>query len=147
MDIQGKVAIITGGASGIGAGLAQRFAAEGARGIVVADLHAEAAEGVAQAINADGTRRAMAQRCDVSVEADIQALVAATRARFGQVDIYVSNAGIGGGLGGFEVEDAVWDRMWQIHGMAHVWAARAVVPEMVARGEGTSSSPRRPPAC
>jgi NAD(P)-dependent dehydrogenase (short-subunit alcohol dehydrogenase family) len=136
MDIQGKVAIITGGASGIGAGLAQRFAAEGARGIVVADLHAAAAEGVAQAINADGAQRAMAQRCDVSVEADIQALVAATRARFGQVDIYVSNAGIGGGLGGFEVEDAVWDRMWQIHGMAHVWAARAVVPEMVARGEG-----------
>jgi NAD(P)-dependent dehydrogenase (short-subunit alcohol dehydrogenase family) len=78
----------------------------------------------------------MAQRCDVSVEADIQALVAATRARFGQVDIYISNAGIGGGLGGFEVDDAVWDRMWQIHGMAHVWAARAVVPEMVARGEG-----------
>jgi NAD(P)-dependent dehydrogenase (short-subunit alcohol dehydrogenase family) len=136
MDIQGKVAIITGGASGIGAGLAQRFAAEGARGIVVADLHLAPAEAVAQALNADGGQRAMAQRCDVSIEADIQALVAATRARFGQVDIYISNAGIGGGLGGFEVDDAVWDRMWQVHGMAHVWAARAVVPEMVARGEG-----------
>ena len=136
MDISGKVAIITGGASGIGAGLAERFAADGARGIVVADLNLAQAEGVAAAINADGRQRALALRCDVSVEADIQALVAATRARFGQVDIYLSNAGIGGGTGGFDVADAVWDKMWQIHGMAHVWAARAVVPEMVARGEG-----------
>ena len=136
MDIQGKVAIITGGASGIGAGLAQRFAAEGARGIVVADIHLAPAEAVAAAINADGRDRALALRCDVSVEADIQALVAATRARFGQVDIFMSNAGIGGANGGFEVEDPLWDKMWQVHGMAHVWAARAVVPEMVARGEG-----------
>ncbi len=75
-------------------------------------------------------------RCDVSVEADIQALVAATRARFGQVDIYMSNAGILGGMGGFELEDPLWEKMWQVHGMAHVWAARAVVPDMVARGEG-----------
>lgn len=136
MDIQGKVAIITGGASGIGAGLAERFAADGARGIVVADLQLPLAEQVAARINTDGTNRAMALRCDVSTEADIQAMVAATRARFGQVDIYISNAGIGGGTGGFEVDDAVWERMWKIHGMAHVWAARAVVPEMVARGEG-----------
>ena len=136
MDIQGKVAIITGGASGIGAGLAERFAADGARGVVVADIHLAQAEGVAAAINADGRQRALAVRCDVSVEADIQALVAATRARFGQVDIFMSNAGIGGGNGGFDVADPVWDKMWQIHGMAHVWAARAVVPEMVARGEG-----------
>ena len=136
MDIQGKVAIITGGASGIGAALAERLAADGARGIVVADIHLAQAEGVAQAINADGGQRALAVRCDVSVEADIQALVAATRARFGQVDIFVSNAGIGGGHGGFDLADPVWDKMWQIHGMAHVWAARAVVPEMVARGEG-----------
>lgn len=136
MEIQGKVAIITGGASGIGAGLAERFAADGARGIVVADLQQSLAEQVAAKINADGTNRAMAMRCDVSVEADIQALVAATRARFGQVDIYISNAGIGGGAGGFEVADEIWERMWKIHGMAHVWAARAVVPEMVERGEG-----------
>lgn len=136
MEIQGKVVVITGGASGIGAGLAERVAADGARGIVVADLQQALAEQVAAKINADGTNRALAVRCDVSREADIQALVAATRARFGQVDIYVSNAGIGGGTGGFEVADEVWERMWKIHGMAHVWAARAVVPEMVARGEG-----------
>ena len=130
MEIKGKVVIVTGGASGIGAGLARRMAAEGARGVVVADINLERAQGVARDIGA------LALRCDVSEEREIQALVATTRERFGQVDIYFSNAGILGGLGGFELEDALWDKMWQVHGMAHVWAARAVVPEMVARGEG-----------
>ncbi|OOG49734.1 SDR family oxidoreductase [Polaromonas sp. C04] len=132
MDIRDKVAIVTGAASGIGAGLARRFAAEGARGVVVADINLERAEGVARGLGPV----ALAVRCDVSREADIQALVAAARQRFGQVDIYMSNAGILGRVGGFELEDALWDKMWQIHGMAHVWAARAVVPEMAARGEG-----------
>jgi NAD(P)-dependent dehydrogenase (short-subunit alcohol dehydrogenase family) len=132
MDIQGKVAIVTGGASGIGAGLAQRFAREGARGVVVADLQFEQAQQVAAGI---GTV-AMAQRCDVSKESDIQALVAATRAKFGQVDIFMSNAGILGRMGGIELDDALWQKMWEVHGMAHVWAARAVVPEMIERGEG-----------
>ena len=130
MDIAGKVAIVTGGASGIGAGIAKRFIAEGARGVVVADVNLARAEGVAKDIGA------IAMRCDVSGEADIQALVAATRQHYGQVDIYISNAGILGDLGGFELEDPLWQSMWEIHGMAHVWAARAVVPEMVARGEG-----------
>ena len=75
-------------------------------------------------------------KCDVSREAGIEALVAATRERFSQVDIFMSNAGILGRQGGFDLEDALWDKMWQVHGMAHVWAARAVVPEMVSRGEG-----------
>lgn len=132
MDIRGKVAIVTGGASGIGAGLARRFAVEGARGVVVADLNLERAQGVAAGIGA----AALAVRCDVSQEADIQALVATAVQRFGQVDVYMSNAGILGRMGGIELEDALWDKMWQVHGMAHVWAARAVVPAMVARGEG-----------
>jgi NAD(P)-dependent dehydrogenase (short-subunit alcohol dehydrogenase family) len=130
MDIRGKVAIVTGGASGIGAALAKRFAAEDARGIVVADVNLERAQGVAKDIGA------VAVKCDVSRESDIQALVATTRERFGQVDVFMSNAGILGRTGGIELEDALWDKMWQVHGMAHVWAARAVVPEMVARGEG-----------
>ncbi len=132
MDIQGKVAVVTGGASGIGAGVAQRFAREGARGVVVADVNLERAQGVAAGIGA----QAVAVRCDVSREADIQALIATTRERFGQVDIYFSNAGILGRMGGVDLEDALWEKMWQIHGMAHVWAARALMPEMVARGEG-----------
>ena len=130
MDIAGKIAIVTGGASGIGAGIARRFVAEGARGVIVADINLERAEGVAKEIGA------VAMRCDVSREADIQALVSAARQRFGQVDIYISNAGILGDLGGFELEDPLWQAMWQIHSMAHVWAARAVAPDMLARGEG-----------
>ena len=130
MDIRGKVAVVTGGASGIGAALVKRFVAEGARGVVVADVNLERAQKVADAIDA------VAVRCDVSREADIQALAAAARERFGQVDIFMSNAGILGRLGGIELEDALWEKMWQVHGMAHVWAARAVVPDMVARGEG-----------
>lgn len=129
MDIHGKVAIVTGGASGIGAAVARRFAMGGAN-VVVADINLERAQGVAQAIG--GT----ALRCDVSREADIQALVAATREEHGRIDIYFSNAGILGRLGGFELEDPLWDKMWRVHGMAHVWAARAVVPEMAGRGEG-----------
>jgi NAD(P)-dependent dehydrogenase (short-subunit alcohol dehydrogenase family) len=130
MEIRGKVAIVTGGASGIGAGLAKRFVAEGARAVVVADINLERAEAVAREIGAT------ALPCDVSREADIQSLVQATRERFGQVDIFISNAGILGRPGGIELDDGLWDKMWQVHGMAHVWAARAVVPEMVARGEG-----------
>ena len=136
MEIKDKVAIITGGASGIGTGLAKRFAAEGAAGITVADVNLAQAQAVADEINAGGVSHAVAVRCDVSVEADIQAMVAVTRQRFGRVDIYMSNAGIIGTRGGFELEDPLWDKMWQIHGMAHIWAARAVVPEMVERGNG-----------
>lgn len=132
MEIRNKVAVVTGAASGIGRAVAMRFAQDGARGVVVADLDLAGAQAVAAEIGA----QALAVRCDVSVEADIQALVAAAREQFGQVDIYISNAGILGRPGGFELDDALWDKMWQVHGMAHVWAARAVVPDMVARGEG-----------
>lgn len=130
MDIRDKIAIVTGGASGIGRSIAQRFAADGARAVVVADLNLERAQAVAAEIGG------LAVRCDVSQEADIQALVATTRERFGRVDAYISNAGILGRMGGLDLEDPLWEAMWHIHGMAHVWAARAVVPEMVARGEG-----------
>jgi len=132
MELRDKVCIVTGGASGIGRGIAQRLAADGARGIVVADLNLARARDVATGIG----EAAMAVKCDVSVESDIQAMVAATHDRFGQVDAYFSNAGILGRAGGIELENALWDKMWQVHGMAHVWAARAVVPGMVARGEG-----------
>lgn len=132
MDIRDKVAIVTGAASGIGRGIARRFAADGARAVVIADLDSDGAQRVADEIGA----AALAVRCDVSREADIQALVAAARQRFGPVDVYFSNAGILGPVGGFELDDALWDKMWQIHGMAHVWAARAVVPQMIERGGG-----------
>jgi NAD(P)-dependent dehydrogenase (short-subunit alcohol dehydrogenase family) len=132
MEIRNKVAVVTGGASGIGAGVAERFARDGAAGVVVADVNLERAQEVARRIG----DAALAVRCDVSREADIQELVSQARERFGRIDVYFSNAGILGRLGGIELEDALWEKMWQVHGMAHVWAARAVVPEMVQRGEG-----------
>jgi NAD(P)-dependent dehydrogenase (short-subunit alcohol dehydrogenase family) len=132
MQIENKVAIVTGGGSGIGAALAQRFVAERAAGVVVADIDLPRAIAVAEAAGP----AALAVRCDVSIEADIQALVHKAQERFGRVDVYVSNAGILGPAGGIEIDDAVWDRMWKIHVMAHVWAGRAVLPAMVERGEG-----------
>lgn len=132
MNVRGKVAVVTGGGSGIGAAVAQRFAAEGASGVLVADIDLQGAQAVAKAVGV----QAHAVRCDVSREADIQDMVAAARERFGRVDVYVSNAGILGPAGGIEIEDAVWDSMWKIHVMAHVWAARAVLPGMLEAGEG-----------
>lgn len=130
MDIKGKVVVVTGGASGIGRAAAIRFAQGGARGVVVADINCDALKPVADAVGG------LAVKCDVSREDDIKALVAAAEARYGQVDVFLSNAGIGGGRGGFELDDAVWDATWKVHGMAHVWAARATVPKMIERGGG-----------
>lgn len=132
MQIQDKVAIVTGGASGIGAGLVHRFAADGAAAVVAADLNEAAATAVATAAGP----RAVGVRCDVSREADIQALVRSAQQRFGRIDVFVSNAGILGPAGGLDVDDAVWESMWKIHVMAHVWAARAVLPGMLAAGGG-----------
>lgn len=130
MDMQGKVAVVTGGGSGIGAACAAAFAAAGARAVVVADIDADAAHEVASGIGGIGVA------CDVRDEAQIRALVARAEAEAGPVDLFMANAGILGRPGGFELEDGLWDAMWQIHTMAHVWAARAVVPGMLARGHG-----------
>lgn len=129
MDVKGKIAVITGAASGIGRATALAFHAQGAAGVVVADLNEAGLQPVAQAVNG------LAVRCDVSREADIQALVAAAEQRYGRVDIFFSNAGIGNSQGA-EPDDAMWDKMWKIHLMAHVWAARAVVEPMIERGGG-----------
>lgn len=140
MDITGKVAVVTGGGSGIGSALARRLAQGGARGVAVADIDLARAQVIADDINASlgdpGGGAALAVACDVGRESDVQTLVASTRARFGPIDLFFSNAGIIGRQGGIELDDALWNRMWDIHVMAHVWAARAVVPEMVARGGG-----------
>jgi NAD(P)-dependent dehydrogenase (short-subunit alcohol dehydrogenase family) len=132
MEVKGKVAVITGGASGIGAAIARRMASEGAEGIVIADIQETLLSPIAEAIGP----QALAVPCDVSQETSIQNLVRAARERFGRVDIYISNAGILGQAGGVELPDTLWDAMWKIHTMAHVWAARAVLPHMLDRGDG-----------
>ena len=129
MELKGKVAVVTGAASGIGRATALRFAADGAAGVVVADLNADALKPVADQIGG------LAVRCDVSREADIANVVRAAEERYGRVDVYFSNAGVIA-RGGLETPDAEWERNWKIHVMAHVWAARAVVEKMVARGGG-----------
>ncbi len=129
MQLLNQVAIVTGGAHGIGRALCRRFASEGARGVVVADLDDETASTVARDIGG------LAVRCDVSREAEVQSLVAQTITQFGQVDLFVSNAGITTS-GGVEVPNADWQRLWDVNVMAHVYAARAVLPGMLERGQG-----------
>ena len=129
MELRDKVAVVTGGASGIGEALSRRFAAEGARAVVVADRDADGARRVAEEIG--GT----AVSTDVAVEADVVALVDQTVEAHGPIDLFCSNAGIAV-TGGVEVPDEEWDRIWRINTMAHVFAARAVLPSMLARGEG-----------
>ncbi|QQS11737.1 MAG: SDR family oxidoreductase [Rhodospirillales bacterium] len=129
MKIKGKVCVVTGAASGIGRALARRFAAEGAKGVAVADLDSTALDAVAAEIGG------LAVRTDVAKEADIQSLVRETEARFGPIDVFVSNAGIAR-LGGEDAPDEVWRLNFDVHVMAHVYAARAVAPGMAARGSG-----------
>lgn len=129
MDIKDRNIIITGGASGIGHELARRFRAEGAGGITVADIQADLLDKVADEV--DG----LAVPCDVCREDQIQALVQTAEAAHGPVDIFCSNAGLI--RYGFEdAPDEDWQINWDIHVMAHVYAARAVVPGMLERGRG-----------
>lgn len=134
MKLQQRVAVVTGGAHGIGRALCQRFAAEGARAVVIADLDIDAAEALARELS-DQTR-AIALRVDVGVESDLRDLVAITTERCGAIDLFCSNAGIGGVPGGEEVADSDWQHIWQVNVMAHIYAARAVLPAMLERGEG-----------
>src|SRR5687768_1488350 len=126
MELRDKVVVVTGGANGIGAALCRRFAQEQPKGIVVADRDADGAVAVAAEIGG------LAVSTDVSVEADVVALVAKAEETYGPVDLFCSNAGIFTG-GGVEATDEDWQRIWQINVMAHVFAARAVLPSMLAR--------------
>jgi NAD(P)-dependent dehydrogenase (short-subunit alcohol dehydrogenase family) len=129
MQLRDSVVVVTGGAGGIGRALCRRFAKEGARGVVVADVDAAGARAVADEIGGH------AVPADVGVEADVVRLVEAATAASGPIDLFCSNAGIAV-EGGVEVPDADWRRIWDVNVQAHVYAARAVLPGMVARGRG-----------
>lgn len=129
MQVQDKIIVVTGGASGIGRALCLRFAREGARSVVVADRNNDAAQQVADEIGG------LAIAVDVGIETQVQALVQKTLDAFGSIDLFCSNAGISI-TGGTEVSDADWDRIWKVNLLSHVYAARAVLPSMIARGQG-----------
>ncbi|HET8739065.1 MAG TPA: SDR family oxidoreductase [Acidimicrobiia bacterium] len=129
MDLDGKVIVVTGGGSGIGAAMARRFAAEEPAGLVIADIDLEAAERVA-----DETA-GVAVACDVSDPGANLELIIGTEDRFGPIDLFCANAGIGV-VGDEQSDPAVWERMWQINVMSHVHAARHLIPGWLARGEG-----------
>jgi NAD(P)-dependent dehydrogenase (short-subunit alcohol dehydrogenase family) len=129
VEIRNRSIVVTGGGNGIGAALARRFAAEGARGVVVADIDGDAASAVAADI------RGLGVETDVSDESAIQRLVSEACAAYGHIDLFCSNAGIGT-RGGLEIPNDGWQQMWEVNLMAHVYAARAVLPSMLERGEG-----------
>ena len=134
MDVKDKVVVVTGGADGIGAALARRFAKAGAAQVVVVDRNGEGAAAVANEIGGE------AVTLDVTDGQAMAAMVADIEARHGRIDLFVSNAGVGDGdpdrNNAASSPDAVWQRAWNVNVMAHVHAARAVTPGMTARGGG-----------
>ena len=128
IDLDGAVAVVTGGAGGIGEQLAARLGGEGAR-VAVVDLHEGPAQQVASRIPG-----AIGLACDVGDASSVASMVASVETQLGPIDVYCSNAGVatGPGLG----DDASWEAAWRVHAMAHVYAARAVLPGMAERGKG-----------
>jgi NAD(P)-dependent dehydrogenase (short-subunit alcohol dehydrogenase family) len=130
MELKNKVVVITGGSGGIGKAMAKAFLNEGAAGIMLADLDAAAVAQAAADIGCNG------MACDVTDEAQVAALVAATEDQYGQVDVFCSNAGAGGNGLLTDAANEVWQQQWELHVMSHLYAARAVLPGMIERGEG-----------
>lgn len=132
MDIAGKIAVVTGGASGIGEALCHRFMREGAKAVVVVDRDAAGASRVAKACG--GT----AMTADVSNEADIIRVVEDTEKNVGPIDLFCSNAGILvlDPSHAASSSNENWERIWHINVMAHIYAARAMLPRMIERGSG-----------
>jgi NAD(P)-dependent dehydrogenase (short-subunit alcohol dehydrogenase family) len=129
MQLRDRVCVVTGGASGIGRALAARFVAEGARTVVIVDRDATGARAAAAAAGG------VAMAADVAREDDVLRVIDETETRHGPIDLFCSNAGILV-VGGPEVPLADWQRIWEVNVMAHVLAARHLVPRMLARGGG-----------
>jgi NAD(P)-dependent dehydrogenase (short-subunit alcohol dehydrogenase family) len=129
MEIKNKIIVVTGAASGIGRALAQRFAKDGAKFVACADLNPRGAAETAKTVGG------AAFTTDVSREEDISSLIETVEREHGPIDLFCSNAGIFT-PGGAEVATEKWEQIWHINVMAHVWAARHLVPRMIARGGG-----------
>ena len=133
MQIKGKIVVVTGAASGIGKALCERFAMEGARAVVVSDIDQPGID--ATVSDLASKTNAVGIRCDVSKEDEINSLANKTLEQFGHIDLFCSNAGIFT-AGGESVSTKAWQQIWEINVMAHVFAARSVLPSMLERGEG-----------
>lgn len=129
MEIANRVIVVTGGGRGIGAAMCRRFAADGARCVIVADRDFDAADRVARSCGGE------AVQCDVSVESDVRDLVEFALQAAGRIDIFCSNAGITV-KGGLETELDQWQTLWDVNVMSRLFAARAVVPQMLQQGGG-----------
>jgi NAD(P)-dependent dehydrogenase (short-subunit alcohol dehydrogenase family) len=134
MKIKDKIVVVTGGGDGIGRAMCERFHREGAKAIIVADLNGEKAETVAGAVGGK------AYACDVANERDIIRIVEETEKNIGPIDLFCSNAGlVDRNASPDDVGSATnesWMRSWNVHVMSHVYAARALLPRMIARGGG-----------
>jgi len=129
MNIKDRIVVVTGAAGGIGRALAIRFAEAGAKRVICTDIDGAGAQATAEQIGGIG------RRVDVAKEDEIKALIEDVEAQVGPIDLFCSNAGIGV-RGGPEVPNEAWQRIWEINVMAHVYAARHLVPRMIARGGG-----------
>jgi NAD(P)-dependent dehydrogenase (short-subunit alcohol dehydrogenase family) len=130
MKIKDKIILVTGGANGIGRGLCERFAREGAEKIIVTDIDEANANVVAKEING------VAYKLNVADEAEVQTVVADVLNKFGRIDLVVSNAGIGGDAGCLEVSNSSWQNIWEINVLSHLYLSRATFPSMLSRGGG-----------
>jgi NAD(P)-dependent dehydrogenase (short-subunit alcohol dehydrogenase family) len=130
MELANRHVVVTGAAGGIGRALVRRFAAEATAAVVAADRDIEGARAVAAEV--DG----LAVELDAGREQSVRSLIARATEANGPIDVFVSNAGVPGAGGGPEAADDAWDEAWRVNVMAHVWASRALLPEMLDRGEG-----------
>jgi NAD(P)-dependent dehydrogenase (short-subunit alcohol dehydrogenase family) len=131
VDIDDRIAVVTGGAKGIGFAIAKAFIEAGAAGVAIADLTDELVDAAVEQLGP----KAIGLAVDVSSRAAVAGLVETVEGRLGPIDVFVSNAGIGSGAG-VEASDEAWDAIWKVNVLAHVYAAEAVLPSMLARGEG-----------
>ncbi len=130
MDLNNRVAVITGGSGGIGRAMAKAFLNQGAKAVVLADLDEQAVAAAAADIGCEG------YACDVTQESDVQDLVKRVLQKHGQIDLFCSNAGAGGQGLLTDAANEIWQQQWELHVMSHLYAARAVLPGMLERGEG-----------
>ncbi|MGB7182242.1 MAG: SDR family oxidoreductase [Burkholderiaceae bacterium] len=132
MKLTDKVAVITGGTGGIGQAMARAFISAGAKAVVIADLDPDKVKTVAAQIGCDGIV------CDVCDEAQVKSLVEQSISRHGRIDLMCSNAGAAGSGSGVltDASNDAWNGLWDLHVMSHLYAARAVLPSMIQRGEG-----------